>query len=87
MMSKIVNRLNSINEYSKKIIICSSMISLLLCSVGVGIIIYNSAVLQTMSMYAIGSSLIHAAIILFSQFTIGSLVIDFLNAVIHTDDD
>ena len=86
MMSKIVNRLNSINDFSKKIIIWSSIISLALCAFGIGIIIYNSLTVSTISLQNIGSSLIHASIIMFSQFIIGSLVIDFLGAVIDKDE-
>lgn len=87
MMSKIVNRLNSINDFSKKIIVWSSIVSLILCTCGIGIIIYNVNTVSTLSLHTIGSSLIHASIILFSQFVIGSLVIDFLGAVINSHDD
>ena len=87
MVGKIVNRLNSMNDFSKKIIIYSSFIALVLCTLGVGVIIYNAHTDSTFSLQNVGSSLVHASIVLFSQFTIGSLVIDFLNAVIHNDDD
>lgn len=87
MMSKIVNRLNSINDFSKKIIIWSSIISLVLCTVGIGIIIYNVNTFSTLSLHTVGSSLIHASIVLFSQFVIGSLVIDFLSAIMNNNDD
>lgn len=87
MMSKIVNRLNSMNDFSKKIIIYSSVISLTLCLLGMGVIIYNANTSLSDSLHNIGCSLIHAAIVMFAQFTIGSLVIDFLGAVIDNHDD
>ena len=87
MMSKIVNRLNSMNDFSKKIIVYSSVVSLTLCLLGMGVIIYNAHTNLSNSLHAIGSSMIHAAIVMFAQFTIGSLVIDFLSAVINSHDD
>lgn len=87
MMSKIVNRLNSMNDFSKKIIVYSSVVSFMICLLGIGIILYNANTTPSNSLHTVGSSLIHAAIVLFSQFTIGSLVIDFLGAVINNSDD
>ncbi len=86
MVGKIVNHLNSINTYSKKIIVWTSMISLVLCFIGVGIIIYDNSVGATLLLHNIGSTLIYSAIVLFTQFIIGSLVIDFFSAILNNED-
>lgn len=88
MVSKILNKLNSINTFSKNIIVYASIISLALCFSGVGVIIYNlSAEFSKVSLHTIGSTLIYSAIILFAQSISGSLVIDFLNTVITNHED
>ena len=86
MVNNIVNKLNSINGYSKKIIIIASIVSLALCLSGAGIIAYNSFNGSTMAMRTLGSTMIYSAIVLFAQFVIGSLVIDFINALIHNNE-
>lgn len=87
MVNNIVNSLNSINSFSKKIIVSASIISLILCIVGTGIITYNANTNQTMSLHALGSSMIYTAIVLFAQFIIGSLIIDLFNTIINNNDD
>lgn len=87
MFKKIIEKLNSINTFSKHVIVCGCMISIALCVMGLGIITYNDNMLQTISLYTIGSSLIYSAITLFSEFTIGGLVIDVANNVIKNNND
>ena len=74
-------------QSSKKIIISASIISLILCVIGTGIITYNANNEQVMSLHTLGSSMIYTSIILFAQFIIGSLVIDLFNAIINNNDD
>lgn len=88
MVSKIVSSLNSMNNFSKNIIIYISIISSGLCLSGVALIIYNlCAEFSKVSLYDLGSTLIYLSIVLFAQFVIGSLIIDFFNAVISSHDD
>ena len=87
MFSKVIKELNSINKFSKNIIIVGSLLSFLLCLVGVGIVVYNNVLLGHISLYTMGTSLIHAAIILFTEFTIGGLAIDLANKFMQSHDD
>ena len=87
MFNKIIENLNSVNKFSKKVIIFGAIVSIALCIAGIGIVAYNENVIQKISLYTIGSSLIYSAIILFSEFTIGGLVIDLANNVIKNNDD
>ena len=85
MVGKIVNHLNSINNFSKKIIVFTSIISFVLCLCGVGIIFYDASMGSTIMLHTIGSTFIYTSIVLFAQFVVGSLVIDFFKAVIDSD--
>lgn len=84
-MSKIVNSLNSINSYSKKIIVVASILSLILCVAGTCVIAFNSN--DSLSIHKIGSSMIYTSITLFVELIIGSLVIDFFRAIIENNDN
>lgn len=85
MVDKIVNHLNSINNFSKKIIVFTSIISFMLCACGVGIIFYDASIGSTIALHTIGSTFIYTSIVLFAQFIVGSLVIDFFKAIIDSE--
>lgn len=85
MVNKIVSHLNSINNFSKKIIVFTSIISFALCACGIGIIFYDASIGSTIMLHTIGSTFIYTAIVLFAQFVVGSLIIDFFSAVINQD--
>lgn len=87
MFNKIIEKLNSVNKFSKNVIIVGSIISIALCLIGFGVVTYNENVIQKISLYTLGSSLIYSSIILFSEFTIGGLVIDLASNVIKNGDD
>lgn len=88
MVSKIVKELNSINKFSKNIIVYISITSSILCLSGVGVILYNMfAEFSKVSLHTLGSTLIHSSIVLFAQFVVGSLIIDFFNTVISNGDE
>ncbi len=87
MFNKIIEKLNSINKFSKHVIVSGCIISLAICLIGIGIITYNDNVLQKISLYTLGTSLIYSAITLFSEFTIGGLVIDVADNVIKNHND
>lgn len=88
MVSKIVKELNSINKFSKNIIVYVSIASSILCLSGVGVILYNMFTeFSKVSLHTLGSTLIHSSIVLFAQFVVGSLIIDFFNTVINEHDD
>lgn len=82
MLKKIFDRLNSINSFSKKIIICGCTFSLILCLIGVGVIEYNNLNSNQASMYDIGSTMVYTAIVVFAQIIVGSLLIDFFGTLI-----
>ena len=85
-MDKIFKTLNSINDFSKKIIFFSSFVVLITCIVGVGIIAYNSAFTHQVELFNLGALLIQKSTIVFAQFVIGALVIDWFNANFQNDD-
>lgn len=87
MFSKVMEKLNSVNQFSKKVIVAGAIVSMALCIIGIGIVTYNKNVIQTISLYSIGTSLIYSAIMLFSEFTVGGLVIDLANNVLKSHDD
>lgn len=88
MVNKIVKELNSINKFSKNIIVYVSIASSILCFSGIAIILYNMfAEFSKVSLHTLGSTLIYSSIVLFAQFVVGSLIIDFFNAVINEHDD
>ncbi len=87
MFKKVIEKLNSVNSFSRKVIISGSIISLALCMIGLGVVTYNENVIHQISVYTIGTSLIYSAITLFSQFTIGGLAIDFANNIIKNHND
>lgn len=87
MMSKIVNSLNSVNKFSKKIIITGSWIALFLCVAGMILVGYNNIISQKVQLYTIGSTMIQTAIVLFAQIVIGGLIIDFFGNMISNHDD
>ena len=87
MLKRIIDKLNSINNFSKRVIFAGAIISIALCIVGLGIVTYNENFLQKISMYTIGTSLIYSAITVFSQFTIGGLIIDIANSLFKNHSD
>ncbi len=87
MMSKIVKSLNSVNSFSKNIIITGCGISLLLCVVGIAIIAYNNIITKEVELYTIGSTMIHTSTILFAQLVIGGLLIDTFSTMMNNRDD
>lgn len=87
MLSKVIEKLNSVNKFSRNVIIVGAIISIALCIVGVSVVVYNQSVIQKISLYTIGTSLIYSAITLFAQFTIGGLAIDLANNVLKNHND
>lgn len=82
MLKKIFERLNSINSFSKKIIIWGCAFSLILCLMGVAIIEYNNFNLNQFSTYNVGSTMVYTSIVMFAQIIVGSLLIDFFGTLI-----
>ncbi len=82
MVQKIFERLNSINNFSKRIIKWGCTFSLLMCLFGVGIIEYNEFALNKISTYNVGSTMVYTAIVVFAQIVIGSLLIDFFGKLL-----
>ena len=87
MMNKIFEKLNSISKFSKKVIISGAILSACLCVVGFSIVTYNKQVIQTISLYTLGTSLIYSAIVVFSEFTIGGLAMELAGTVLKNHMD
>lgn len=85
-MDKIFKSLNSINNFSKKIICYGCLIVIAFCILGAGIIGYNSIVTQQVELYEIGTSFIQNSTILFAQIVIGALVMDFFYHIMQNND-
>ncbi len=85
-MNIIFKTLNSINSFSKKIIVFASCATLIACIAGISIIAYNSCFVHEVEFFKIGSTLIQKGIIVFCHFTIGALIIDWFNANFQNDD-
>jgi len=85
-MDKIFKSLNSINNFSRKIIFYGCIIVLAFCLAGAAVITYNSLVVQEVALYEIGSSLIQTSTTMFAQVVIGALVIDWFNTMIQNND-
>lgn len=85
-MSKIIKSLNSINSFSKKIILFGCIPVLCFCLIGAGIITYNNFFVNEVALYDIGASMVQTSTVLFAQIVIGALVIDWFNAIIQNND-
>lgn len=85
-MNIIFKTLDSMNSFSKKIIILSSCAVLSACIIGICLIAYNSCFAHDVELFKIGSTLIQKAITVFCHFTIVALVIDWFNANMQNDD-
>lgn len=87
MVKKIITNLNSLNPMSNKIVLYGSVIALMLCVTGVGIIAYNNIIANQINLYKIGTSMIYNSIVLFAQMVIGGIVIDFFSNMMNNNDD
>lgn len=87
MMNKIVKSLNSVNSFSKRIIVTGSLIALFLCIAGMILIGYNTIISQKVQLYTLGSTMIQTAIVLFVQIVIGGLIIDFFSNMVNNHND
>lgn len=85
-MDKIFKTLNSINSFSKKIILFASCAVLIACIFGMCLITYNSAFVHDVELFNIGSTIIRKSTIVFAQFVIAALVMDWVNNNIQNDD-
>ena len=82
MIQKIFKQLNEINSFSKNIIKWGALFSIALCIFGIVIIEYNDIVLNKLSTYKVGTTMIYTSMVAFAQFVIGGLIIDFFGKLI-----
>lgn len=82
MVHKIFERLNSMNNFSKKVIKGGCTFSFILCMLGVTVIAYNELYLNKVATYNIGTTLVYSAIVSFAQFVIGGLLMDFFGTLL-----
>ncbi len=85
-MGKIFTALNSINSFSKKMIVYSSCIAIMACIIGICLVAMNSAFFHNVELYNIASTLIQKVSFAFAQFIIGALIFDWFNANFQNDD-
>lgn len=86
MMGKIIKSLNSINSFSKKVIMIGSFPVFAMCIAGIVTIGYNAVVTQEFNLYRIGCSMISTSCVVFAQVVIASLIMDFINTMIQNRD-
>lgn len=82
MLHKIIDRLNSMNNFSKKVIRGGCTLSFIMCVMGVSVIAYNQLFLNKIATYNIGTTLIYTSIVTFAQFVIGGLLMDFFGTLL-----
>jgi len=82
MLHKIFERLNSINNFSKKVIKGGCTFSFILCMMGMTVIAYNQLYLNKVATYHIGTTLVYTAIVTFAQFVIVGLLMDFFGTLL-----
>ena len=82
MIHKIFERLNSMNDFSKKVIKGGCTFSFILCMLGVAVIAYNQLYLNKVATYNIGTMLVYSSIVSFAQFVIGGLLMDFFGTLL-----
>ena len=85
-MDRIFKALNSINGFSKKLILYGSAIVVGCCIVGISLIMYNHSFTNQVELYSIGSKLIQKSIVVFSQVVVAALVMDWFKNTFHNDD-
>ena len=82
MLHIIIEKLNSMNDFSKKIIKGGCTFSFILCAIGVAITVYNQIALNKIILHDIGTTMAYTAIVAFAQFVIGGLLIDFFGKLL-----
>ena len=85
-MDRIFKTLNSINSFSKKLILFGSVFVVASCIIGISLIMYNQAFVNQVELYTIGSSLIQKSTVVFAQVVIGALMMDWFKNVFQNDD-
>ena len=86
VMNTIFKTLNSINDFSKKMILYSSCGVLIACIIGICLIAYNSAFAHEVELFKLGSTLIQKSSVAFAELIIGALAIDWFNTKFQSDD-
>lgn len=85
-MDKIFKSLNSINNFSRKIIFYGCIVVLCFCVIGAFIISYNNLFAQEVQLYNLGANMIQTSTVMYAQVIIGALVIDWFNTIIKNND-
>jgi hypothetical protein len=81
-MNNLIKSLNSINKFSKKIIVYSSIAVLIACVVSIGIIMYNTMFTSEMALYSIGTELLKKSLVVLAEFCIAALVFDLIYRIL-----
>ncbi len=85
-MNNLIKSLNSINNFSKKIIFCVSIIVLLACIISICLIAYNQLFANEAILYNIGTAILKKSLYTLSSFCIVALILDMLDRVFKNDD-
>jgi len=85
-MDKIFKTLNSINNFSKKLIFFASAFVVSSCVIGITLIMYNQTFLNQVELYSIGSTLIQKSIVVFAHAVIAALIMDWFKNSFQNDD-
>ena len=85
-MNNLIKSLNSINNFSKKIIFCVSMIVLVACIISICLITYNKVFIGEATLYSIGTTLLKKSLFILSWFCIAALSFDLLDRAFKNSD-
>ena len=85
-MDKIFNTLNSINSFSKKLILFGSIFVVSCCIIGITLIAYNHTFVNEVELYTIGTTLIQKSTVAYAHVVIGALVMDWFKNAFQDND-
>ena len=80
-MNKIITSLNSINSFSKKMILYGCTVVLVACITSICLIAINTAFIHDISLYDIGVTLLQKFTRVFAYVIIAALVMDWFGKI------
>lgn len=85
LMNNMIKTINSINNYSKKIIFFASVGLVIACSISVCLIIYNATFYNQVELHNIATTLIKKSSTIYTQFIIGAILMDCISKNMNDD--
>ncbi len=85
-MNNLIKSLDSINNFSKKIILRVSIIVLVACVISICLITYNGLFIGEATLYTLGTTLLKKSLYILSWFCIAALTFDLLDRAFKNGD-